>query len=104
MGFTISHDTDMIDSWTKTMDSNDTEYEELVKKFYAVLEDLLGSVDLQGGLADDLSRTAEEVKNPLLSYSQTFKDCSEFMKKTGRQIESDEQYLNSVINNNNPLE
>ena len=64
----VSHDTDKMRNWSNTMNSNSSDYRNLIDELYALIADFANSNIFKGGLATDLSTNIEEQKSEYLRY------------------------------------
>lgn len=99
----VSHNTDDMRTWSNNMGNTGEEYRNLVDELYTLIGDFAGSDDFKGGLATELSENIEAKKGEFLNYETTFHDSEEIVKNRAQHIDNDEAYLQSRINNNNPL-
>lgn len=99
----VSHDTDQMRTWSSTMDGNSGDYGSLIRSLYNLVEDFAGSSQFKGGLSSDFLNTFQAQKGQYLKYETTFNDASELIKNRAANIDNDEAYLHSRINNGNPM-
>lgn len=104
MSTIVSHDTSLMQNWSNTMQSNNSDYESLVRELYSLVEEFANSNDFKGGLSTNFLDTFLGRKQAFLDFAQDFNECSEYIKARARDIESDESYLKSKIESNNPLQ
>ncbi|MDD5888530.1 MAG: hypothetical protein PUC82_03465 [bacterium] len=99
----VSHDTDKMRNWSNTMNSNSSDYRNLIDELYALIADFANSNIFKGGLATDLSTNIEEQKSEYLRYETLFNEAADILKSRSQKIDSDEAYLQNRIRNNNPM-
>lgn len=99
----VSHNTEMMRDWSTTMDENNSNYDELVARLYRLVDQFVGSEEFKGGLSTDFEDKVVAQKPAFERYSTTFAECSEIIRKTATNIDSDEAELKSAINRANPL-
>lgn len=100
----VSHDTDQMRTWSSTMDGNSGDYGSLIRSLYNLVEDFAGSTQFKGGLSSDFLNTFQAQKAQYLKYETTFNDASELIKNRAANIDDDEAYLHSRMNNGNPMD
>lgn len=98
----VSHDTDQMRNWSNTMDTNASDYDDLISKLYILIDQFVGS-EFKGGLSTDFVSKVIEQRPTFMKYSETFKECSELINSRAQKIDSDEEQLRSMINKANPL-
>lgn len=99
----VSHDTNLMQNWSNNMQSNNSDYESLIRELYALVEEFASSDDFKGGLSTNFLENFLGKKQSFMDFSQAFNDTVDYIKSRARDIESDEAYLQSKIENNNPL-
>ena len=99
----VSHNTELMRDWSTTMDDNSSNYDDLVARLYGLVDQFVGSEEFKGGLSTDFEDKVISQKPAFERYSTTFNECSELIRKTATNIDSDEAELKSAINSANPL-
>lgn len=99
----VSHDTDKMRTWSTTMETNSSDYRNLIDELYSLVDEFAGSSIFKGGLSTDLSTNIEGQKTAYINYQTLFEEASDILKNRAQNIDSDEAYLQSRINQNNPL-
>lgn len=100
----VSHDTELMRNWSNTMEDNSDDYDRLINRLYALVEEFAGSSDFRGGLSSDFLDKVLSQKNTFQRYSTTFRECSKLISDTSRKIDSDDAELKSIIGRANPLD
>jgi uncharacterized protein YukE len=100
---TISHNTELMREWSTNMDEKANNYDELVASLYNLVHLFAGSEDFKGGLSEEFTETVENQRAAFERYSSTFAECTELIRKTATNIDSDEAELKGAINSANPL-
>ena len=103
MSNVISHDTAGMRKWSGSMENLADDYDSLVARLYALVDGFVGSPQFKGGLSADFADNVLSKKQAFLEYSETFKECSEYLKSRAGRIDSDEAELKSRIASSNPL-
>lgn len=98
----VSHDTDQMRNWSNTMDTNASDYDALISRLYALIDQFIGS-EFKGGLSTDFINKVVSQRPTFMKYSETFKECAELITARAQKIDSDEEHLRSMINRANPL-
>lgn len=101
---TVSHNTEAMRSWSTNMNENADNYDMLVNRLYALVDQFVGSSDFSGGLSSDFMDKVLSQKPAFERFSTTFKECAKLINDRSRKIDSDEAELKSRIANANPLE
>lgn len=99
----VSHNTELMRDWSTTMDDNSSNYDDLVARLYGLVDQFVGSEEFKGGLSTDFEDKVISQRPAFERYSTTFNECSELIRKTATNIDSDEAELKSAINSANPL-
>ncbi len=99
----VSHNTELMRDWSTTMDENNNNYDDLVARLYNLVNQFVGSEEFKGGLSTDFEEKVVSQRPAFERYSATFAECSELIRKTASDIDTDEGELKSAINRANPL-
>lgn len=102
-GNIVSHDTDQMRTWSTNMNSNAADYRNLIDELYGLIDEFAGSSMFKGGLSTDLATNTEGQKANFIKFETTFNDAADILKNRAQNIDSDEAYLQSRIQNNNPM-
>ena len=100
---TVSHNTELMRSWSTTMTDKSNNYDDLVARLYSLVDQFVGSEDFKGGLSTDFEDKVISQRPAFERYSATFNECSDLINKTATNIDSDEAELKGAINRANPL-
>ncbi len=99
----VSHNTELMRNWSTTMDENNSNYDDLVARLYNLVNQFVGSEEFKGGLSTDFEEKVISQRPAFERYSATFAECSELIRKTASDIDTDEGELKGAINRANPL-
>lgn len=99
----VSHNTELMRDWSTNMDEKASNYDELVASLYNLVNQFVGSEEFKGGLSTDFEEKVISQRPAFERYSTTFAECTELIRKTATNIDSDESELKGAINSANPL-
>ena len=100
----VSHDTNAMRTWSNNVDQNSGDYDDLISKFYAIVDQFVGSPQFKGGLSDEFFNVVINQRNTFLQYSETFRECAKYMTTKAGNIDSDEAQMKAMFNRANPLD
>lgn len=103
MSNTVSHDTNAMRTWSTNVDQHSGDYDDLVSKFYNLVDQFVGSPDFKGGLSEEFFNTVVSKRQVFESYSDTFRECAKYMNTKAGNIDSDEAQMKAMFNRANPL-
>lgn len=100
----VSHDTNAMRTWSNNVEQSSGNYDDLVTRFYNLVDQFVGSPEFKGGLSEEFYNTVINQRQAFMNYSQTFRDCAEYMKTKAGNIDSDEAQMKAMFNRANPLD
>ena len=100
---TVSHDTSLMRDWSVKMDVNAEDYDALIIRLYTLVDQFVGSAEFKGGLSEDFMNNVMNQRKAFFDYSDTFRECANYIKSTSHGIDDDEHMLKNMMNTNNPL-
>ena len=69
-----SHDTTQMRDWSTTMDNNASDYDSLINRLYALIDEFVGSEKFKGGLSADFGEKVLSQRSTFMRYSDTFRE------------------------------
>lgn len=99
----ISHNTELMNDWSARVNDSSNNYDELISRLYGLVDQFVGSPEFSGGLSADFEEKVISLRPVFERYSETFRECTDFINERVAVIESDEAELKSAINSANPL-
>lgn len=99
----VSHDTTAMRDWSNNIEDKSNDYDTLVKQFYAIVDQFVGSNEFKGGLSEDFYNLIIGKRADFERYSESFRECSKYLRSRASGIESDEAQEKSIINGANPF-
>jgi uncharacterized protein YukE len=100
----VSHDTNAMREWSQNIETKSNDYDDLVNKFYAIVDQFVGSPQFKGGLSEEFFNVVMNQRNTFMQYSDTFRECAKYMNTKSSDIDSDEAQMKSMFNRANPLD
>ena len=100
----VSHDTNGMRDWSQNIEAKSNDYDDLINKFYAIVDEFVGSPQFKGGLSDEFFNGVMNQRNTFMQYSDTFRECAKYMNTKSANIDSDEAQMKAMFNRANPLD
>ena len=100
----VSHDTNAMRDWSNNMEQQSGDYDDLISRFYALVDQFVGSAEFKGGLSEDFYNMVIDKRNEFERYSDTFRECAKILSGRADNIESDEAYMKAMFHRANPLD
>jgi uncharacterized protein YukE len=103
MSNAVSNNTIGMRDWSKNIDSQADSYDELIRKLYTLVDQFANSEDFRGSLSKEFENAVLNQRQMFDSYSDTFRQCTEYMNRTASRIDAENDELAARMRSGNAV-
>lgn len=103
MSNAVSNNTQGMNEWSRNIESQADSYDELIRKLYTLVDQFANSEDFRGSLSKEFENTVLNQRQMFDSYSDTFRQCTEYMKRTANRIDAENDELAARMRSGNAV-
>ena len=97
----VGNDTSQMNEWSNNVDLKNQDYEQLIQKLYTLVDNFASSEEFKGSLSKEFENSVLNQKQMFESYSNTLRQCTDYMKTTSTKIDSQNEQLTAQFKSGN---